>query len=476
MRRKRKEPIRYDGITIERMAAEGNCIAHHEGMALMVPYAAPGDICTLEVVRKKKNWAQCRIVDIEHPSELRIPPRCNHFGVCGGCKWQHVPYNLQLEAKEQQVKDALQRLGGIEVAEYRSIIGCEETFRYRNKLEFTFSHSRWVPFEELAVLGDQNVSDAERRGLGFHIPGRFDKVLDIDTCHLGDRLSDELRTFIRRFTLERLEEYPYFDLRSQEGFMRNLMVRTTSKGESLLLVVFAREKEAARIALLDAIVAAFPQLTSLQYAINTKCNDALYDVDMHTYYGSDYIEEEMEGLTFRISAKSFFQTNSKQAYHLYSIARELAGLTGEEMVYDLYTGTGTIANFLAHRARQVVGIESVPEAIADAQLNSRINGITNTSFFVGDMKDLLTPSFIARYGKPDVIVTDPPRAGMHPAVVQVILGAAPCKIVYVSCNPATQARDLALLCEGGYRAAVSQAVDMFPHTHHVENVVLLERE
>lgn len=483
MARKIKERPVLRGVKIESLAAEGKALAHIDGQVLFVPFAAPGDVCDIEVVKKKRNFMEGRILEIIEPAPNRQTPVCTHHGHCGGCKWQHIPYSVQLEAKDQVVRDAMSRLGKIEIGEYLPILGSRHTERYRNKLEFTFSHKRWLlPGEVSQQTLEAHTDEAGNPipyalpGLGFHIPGMFDKVLDIDHCHLGDGLLDEIRLFIRSYCLERAERYPFFDLRQQEGLMRTLMMRTTSTGESMVVVVFYRDDESARTELLDAVREAFPQITALLYVINSKANDTITDQTIEVHSGRMYIEEEMEGLRFRIGPKSFYQTNSEQAYELYKVAREFASLTGTEAVYDLYTGTGTIANFVARSARSVVGIEYVPEAIEDAKLNSQVNGIDNTLFYAGDMKDILTEAFIDEHGKPDVIITDPPRAGMHEDVITTILKAAPERIVYVSCNPSTQARDLALLTEkGDYRVVRSRAVDMFPHTHHIENVVLLTR-
>ena len=474
MARKKKELPLLQSISIEGIAGEGKALTHVNGQVLFVPFAAPGDVCDIQVTKKKSSFMEGRITEIITPSPQRVTPFCSHFTICGGCKWQHLPYSLQLETKDQVVRDALCRIGKIDVGTYLPILGSERTERYRNKLEFTFSHRRWLQPEELSVLGEKEEQDLS--GLGFHLPGMFDKVLDIDQCHLGAEVLDDIRLFIRDYCKARPERYPYFDLRKQEGFMRTLMMRTTSTGEIMLVVVFFREDEEARTALLDAVKEHFPQITSLLYVINAKANDTITDQEIHCYSGRDYIEEQMEGLTFRIGPKSFYQTNSEQAYELYKVAREFAELTGKEHVYDLYTGTGTIANFVARNATSVIGIEYVPEAIADAKINSEVNGIDNTLFYAGDMKDILTEDFILQHGHPDVIITDPPRAGMHEDVITTILRAAPQRIVYVSCNPATQARDLQLLtASGDYRVTKSRAVDMFPHTHHIENVVQLVR-
>jgi 23S rRNA (uracil-5-)-methyltransferase rumA len=472
--RKKKELPLLQSISIEGIAGEGKALTHVNGQVLFVPFAAPGDVCDIQVTKKKSSFMEGRITEIITPSPQRVTPFCSHFTICGGCKWQHLPYSLQLETKDQVVRDALCRIGKIDVETYLPILGSERRERYRNKLEFTFSHRRWLQPEELSVLGEKEEQDLS--GLGFHLPGMFDKVLDIDQCHLGAKVLDDIRLFIRDYCKARPERYPYFDLRKQEGFMRTLMMRTTSTGEIMLVVVFFREDEEARTTLLDAVKEHFPQITSLLYVINAKANDTITDQEIHCYSGRDYIEEQMEGLTFRIGPKSFYQTNSEQAYELYKVAREFAELTGKEHVYDLYTGTGTIANFVARHATSVIGIEYVPEAIADAKINSEVNGIDNTLFYAGDMKDILTEDFILQHGRPEVIITDPPRAGMHEDVIATILRAAPQRIVYVSCNPATQARDLQLLtASGDYRVTKSRAVDMFPHTHHIENVVQLVR-
>lgn len=483
MAKKSKERPILRGVTIEALASEGKALAHIDGQVLFVPYAAPGDVCDVQVVKKKKSFLEGRIIDLIKPSPMRLDPVCSHHGNCGGCKWQHIPYAEQLSAKDQVVRDAMERLGKIHVEQYLPILGASAKERYRNKLEFTFSHKRWLLPDEVSLEQMQAHVDAEGNripyaepGLGFHIPGMFDKVLDIDTCHLGSELLDSIRLFIRGYCLKRPERYPFFDLRNQQGLMRTLMMRTTSTGESMVVVVFFRQDQEAIEELLNAIRKAFPEVTSLLYVINTKANDTITDQTIRLHSGREYIEEEMEGLRFRIGPKSFYQTNSRQAYELYKVAREFAALTGGETVYDLYTGTGTIANFVARSARAVIGIEYVPEAIEDARLNSAVNGIDNTVFYAGDMKDTLTDQLIKRHGRPDVILTDPPRAGMHPDVIATILRAEPERIVYVSCNPATQARDLALLVEGErYRVVRSRAVDMFPHTHHIENVALLVR-
>ena len=468
MARKKKPLPVLEDVEITGLAAEGKAIARVDDVVVFVPFAVPGDVVDLQVTRKRHRYMEAVVTRVKQLSPRRVQPVCRHFGVCGGCKWQMLPYEDQLDCKQQQVVDALSRIGKVELPPISPIIGSARTERYRNKLEFTFSNKRWMTWDEVREGKQFDTMNA----VGFHIPGMFDKVLDIEECWLQDEVSDRIRNEVRRYALE--HGLPFFDLRAQEGFLRTMMVRTASTGDLMLVMVFFHEDRPAREALLDHLLAAFPQITSLLYVINGKANDTIADLEVHVYHGQECIYEEMEGLRFKIGAKSFYQTNSAQAYELYKVARRFAGLTGGELVYDLYTGTGTIANFVARQARQVVGIEYVPEAIEDARVNSALNGIGNTLFYAGDMKDILTADFIAQHGRPDVIITDPPRAGMHPDVVDTLLQAAPQRIVYVSCNPATQARDLALL-DADYRVAAVQPVDMFPHTHHVENVVLLER-
>lgn len=468
MSRKRKALPVIEGVEITGVAAEGKSLARVDDMVVFIPYGAPGDIVDVKLDKKKKSYAEGHIERMVKPSDMRCEPFCEHFGVCGGCKWQHLPYEYQLKCKQQQVTDALERIAKVELPEVSPILGSEHTVHYRNKLEFTFSNKMWLTFEQM----QSGEEFTDRNALGFHIPGAFDKVLDIKRCWLQEDISNELRLFIRSYALEK--GYTFYDLKAQQGLMRTLMVRTTSTGELMLIVVFGENNSEAIEDVMAAIAERFKQITSLLYVINLKVNDTIGDQEIYCYRGRDYIEEEMEGLRFRIGPKSFYQTNSLQAYELYKVARSFARLTGTECVYDLYTGTGTIANFVARQARKVVGIEYVPEAIEDAKLNSRVNGIDNTAFFAGDMKDVLTADFIAEHGKPEVMIVDPPRAGMHGDVVNVILDAEPQRIVYVSCNPATQARDLALL-DAKYRVTAVQPVDMFPHTHHVENVVALER-
>ncbi|MFV0398204.1 MAG: 23S rRNA (uracil(1939)-C(5))-methyltransferase RlmD [Bacteroidales bacterium] len=464
-RRNRPHPL-LENVTISDVAAEGKAIARINDMVVFVPFGAPGDVVDIQLTKKKKNYGEGRIVRYHSLSDKRCDTFCEHFGVCGGCKWQHLPYPVQLSFKQQQVVDNLSRIGKVDLPPISPIMGSDKTIYYRNKLEFTFSNKKWLTREELDKTDDQC-----RNGVGFHIPGMFDKVLDIHTCWLQEDVSNRVRNAVRSFCLE--HRYPFFDLREQSGFMRTLVIRTTSTGQLMVIVVFFEEREEERIALLNYLREQFPEITSLLYIINTKCNDTITDQEVITFAGSDYIEEEMEGLTFRIGPKSFYQTNSEQAYNLYKITREFAELAGNELVYDLYTGTGTIANFVARQCRQVIGIEYVPEAIEDAKVNARLNNLSNTLFYAGDMKDILTREFVEQHGAPDVIITDPPRAGMHDDVIDCILSASPRRIVYVSCNPATQARDLSLL-DSKYKVTKVQPVDMFPHTHHVENVVLLE--
>ncbi|MEN6588988.1 MAG: 23S rRNA (uracil(1939)-C(5))-methyltransferase RlmD [Proteiniphilum sp.] len=469
MARNKKQLPLLETVEITDVAAEGKAIAKVGGMAVFVPYAVPGDVVDIQLTRKKHSYAEGRVVRFEKYSENRTDPFCSHFGVCGGCKWQMLPYNEQLRHKQQQVVDNLTRIGKVELPEITPILGAPQTTFYRNKMEYTFSNRRWLTEEEI----NSDKQFAQMNALGFHIPGMFDKVLDIDKCWLMDDLANQIRTAIRVFCLQ--NGYSFFDLRNQQGLMRTLMIRNSSIGEWMVVVVFFEDNREKRDQLMAYIADRFPQITSLLYVINQKANDTITDQEVVTWKGRDYIEEEMEGLRFRIGPKSFYQTNSEQAYHLYGVARSFAQLTGDELVYDLYTGTGTIANFVARNARQVIGIEYVEEAIADAKINAEINGIANTLFFAGDMKDVLTSVFISEHGRPDVVITDPPRAGMHENVITAILLAEPEKIVYVSCNPATQARDLNLL-DSKYSVTRVQPVDMFPHTHHVENVVLLVRK
>lgn len=471
MARKKKELPLLEKVTITDVAAEGKAVAKVNELVIFVPYVVPGDVVDLQVKRKKNHYAEAVAVKFHEKSPLRTEPFCSHFGVCGGCKWQCLSYEEQLKYKQKQVFDNLTRIGKVELPEFRPILGSEKTRFYRNKLEFTFSNKRWLTEEEVK----QDVKYDQMNAVGFHIPGAFDKVLAIDKCWLQDDISNQIRNAVRDYAYA--HNFPFFDLRTQEGLLRNIMIRTSSTGELMVVLqckVTDDEGRRKMEEILQFMADSFPQITSLMYVINNKCNDTIGDLDVEVFKGNDHIFEEMEGLRFKVGPKSFYQTNSEQAYNLYKVAREFAGLTGNELVYDLYTGTGTIANFVARQARKVVGIEYVPEAIEDAKVNSALNGIDNTLFYAGDMKDILTNDFIAEHGRPDVIITDPPRAGMHNDVIDVILAAEPKRIVYVSCNPATQARDLQLL-DGKYKVAAVQPVDMFPHTHHVENVVQLER-
>lgn len=466
---KKKILPEYENVTISAVAAEGKSIARIDDMVVFIPYGAPGDIVNVKLDKKKKNYGEGHITKIISPSSLRVLPFCPHFGVCGGCKWQHLPYHYQLECKQQQVEDALQRIAKVELPKIDTILGSADTTHYRNKLEFTFSNKCWLTFEQM----NSGETFEDRRALGFHIPGAFDKVLDIKECHLQADVSNRIRLFIRSYAID--NEYDFYDIRQQKGFMRNIIIRTATTGELMLIVVFGEDDEIKIKSLLDATQIAFPEITSLMYVVNRKVNDTIADQDVILYSGREYIVEQMGDLKFRVGPKSFYQTNSKQAHELYKVAKRMAALTGNELVYDLYTGTGTIANFVAHDATHVIGIEYVADAIADAKLNSQANGITNTEFYAGDMKDVLTDDFIAEHGVPDVMIIDPPRAGMHQDVVDVILNAEPKRIVYVSCNPATQARDIALL-DTKYKVVEVQPVDMFPHTQHVENVVALMRK
>lgn len=468
--RKKKELPLLEDFEITDVVAEGNAIGRLDTeagqMVVFVPFGAPGDIADVQVTRKKKRFAEGRITGLKRPSDLRVEPRCQHFTVCGGCRWQHLPYDFQLQCKHRQVKDALERIAKVELPVIAPVKGSPEQWNYRNKMEYTFSNRCWLTREQL----ESGEEFDDRDAAGFHIPGAFDKVLDIKDCKLAAPLSNRLRLFVRAYAKE--HGLSFYDLRANQGLIRTMMVRTASTGESMAVIVFGEDNQPVIRALLDAVRAGFPELTSLQYVVNLKCNDTIGDQDVILHSGREFIYEEMEGLRFRVGPKSFYQTNSAGAYELYKVAREFAALTGNELVYDLYTGTGTIANFVSRNARKVIGIEYVPEAISDAKVNASDNGICNTEFFAGDMKDVLTDAFVAEHGRPEVMIVDPPRAGMHADVVGVIQRAAPRRIVYVSCNPATQARDIAML-DTEYAVTRVQPVDMFPHTHHVENVALL---
>ena len=476
MARSKKPLPLLEGVTIEAVAAEGKCLFHWNDLVVFVPFCVPGDICDIQIRRKKHSFAEGEVVRFVEYSKVRAVPFCRHFGVCGGCKWQNLPYEEQLKFKQQQVFDQLHRIGKVELPEFRTILGSVKTQEYRNKLDFGCANKRYLTKEEITALPkDESQSLKDVPAIGFHITGAFDKILPIEKCWLMDDLHNQIRNDIRDYAME--HGISFFDLRAQVGLLRDIIIRNSASGELMVIIQFhydetGGEKEA--LDLLQHVADTFPQITSLLYLDNQKCNDTIGDQDIIVFKGTDHIFELMEDLKFKVGPKSFYQTNTEQAYHLYSVAREFAGLTGNEMVYDLYTGTGTIANFVAKKAKQVIGIEYVPEAIEDAKINSEINGIGNTLFYAGDMKDILTDDFIAEHGRPDVIITDPPRAGMHPDVVKTILRAAPDRIVYVSCNPATQARDLQDLDEQ-YKVIEVQPVDMFPHTPHVENVVLLKK-
>ena len=459
-------------VSGERLAVSGERLAVSEdGIVCFVPNCVPGDIVDLQVTKKKHSFMEAKVLRIVQPSKVRCEARCKHFGVCGGCKWQILPYEEQLKYKQQQIVDNLTRIGKIELPEISPILGSKHIYEYRNKLEFTCADRRWYPWEVIEAAGGLDKIDSSY-GLGFHIPNAFDKVLDIEECHLMPEINNRIRNSVRAYARE--HGMTFYNEHTHEGLLRNLILRNNHKGELMLIVAFGEviSNQPSAFSLLEYLHTEFPEIISLLYVENTKFNDTIGDLEVKTYFGQEAIIEEMEGLQFKVGPKSFYQTNTEQAYELYKVAREFAGLTGKELVYDLYTGTGTIANFVARQARQVIGIEYVPEAIEDAKVNSAINSIKNTLFFAGDMKDILNDDFVAQYGRPDVIITDPPRAGMHEDVVNVILNAEPKRIVYVSCNPATQARDLALL-DAKYKVTKVQPVDMFPHTQHVENVVLL---
>ena len=464
-----KKNIFVENAEIVDISSEGKSVAKVDGMVIFVDGGVPGDIADVMITRKKNNYAEGHVVTIKIPSENRIEPKCEHFGYCGGCKWQHMTYDTQLVFKQKTVEDALTRIGHLDISNLKPIFPNKESYFYRNKLEFSFSDKKWLTNEEVK----SGVAIDNRNALGFHIPKMFDKILDIKNCYLQEEPSNSIRNEIRDFA--NIHGLTFFGVRDKTGLLRTLMIRSSSNGELMVLIQFFENQPENISLLLNHLKNTFPQITSLQYVINQKGNDTLQDLEIITFSGRDHIFEEMEGLKFKISAKSFYQTNSPQAYELYKITRDLCGLTGNEVVYDLYTGTGTIANFVAKKAKKVVGVEYVEDAVIDAKNNSDFNNISNTLFYAGDMKDVLNESFIKTHGQPDVIITDPPRAGMHEDVISVILKAAPQKIVYVSCNPATQARDLAMMV-GHYDIKEIKPVDMFPQTAHVENVVLLERK
>ncbi|WP_461636745.1 23S rRNA (uracil(1939)-C(5))-methyltransferase RlmD [Labilibaculum euxinus] len=468
MGRNRKQKPLLEKVVIEKLAAEGKAIGKVDDKIVFVTGVIPGDIVDVQVNKKRKSFMEGYPVAFHKHSPMKIDAFCEHFGVCGGCKWQNLPYEEQLKFKQQEVIDNLERIGKVELNGINDILASEKTEFYRNKLEYTFSNKRYLTNEEIALSDDIKRTPA----LGFHVPKLFDKVVDINKCHLQPEPSNAVRLSIKEYAFA--NDLSFFDIRNQEGFLRTLVIRTSSTGDVMIIVVFYHEDVEKREGLLKHLAEKFPEITSLMYVINEKANDSITDQEAILYKGEDHIFEQMENLRFKIGPKSFYQTNSEQAYNLYCKTREFAELTGDEVVYDLYTGTGTIANFIAKQAKKVIGIEYVPEAIADAKVNSEINGISNTEFFAGDMKNVLTKEFIELHGQPDTIIVDPPRAGMHADVVETILHAAPKRIVYVSCNSATQARDLAMMDEA-YKVTKVQAVDMFPHTHHVENIVQLER-
>lgn len=469
MGRKQTDKVIFENITVHDAGAKGVSVAKApDGKVIFIPNVVPGDVVDVQTFKKRKAYYEGKAINFKEYSKDRVAPVCQHFGACGGCKWQNMDYGKQLFYKNQEVFNNLKRIGKIDLPDFEPILGSAKQFFYRNKMEFGFSDTRWMTDEEIR----SGVEFDNKNALGFHIPRMWDKILDIEKCHLQEDPSNAIRNEIKRFATENGMEF--FNARNHTGLLRTLMMRTASTGEIMVLIQFYQESKEQRELLLDHIAATFPQITSLQYVINGKANDTLYDQDIKLYKGRDYILEEMEGLHFSINAKSFYQTNSDQAYELYKITREFAGLTGNELVYDLYTGTGTIAQFVSKQAKKVIGVEAVPEAIADAKENAKRNNITNCEFFVGDMKNVFNDVFIAQHGQPDVVITDPPRDGMHKDVVEQLLKIGAEKIVYVSCNSATQARDLALMDEH-YKVTKVRPVDMFPQTHHVENVVLLEK-
>jgi 23S rRNA (uracil1939-C5)-methyltransferase len=483
MSKKKTDKVIFENVTVLDAGAKGVSVAKApEGQVIFIPNVVPGDVVDVQTLKKRKSYFEGKAIKFHSFSENRVKPVCQHFGACGGCKWQNMKYEQQLFYKNQEVYNNLKRIGKIELPAFEPILGSKKQFFYRNKMEFGFSDTRWRTEAEMKSLNDPEIVSVNnpdinvggsQNALGFHIPRMWDKILDIEKCHLQEDPSNAIRNAIKEFATEK--GMTFFNARNHEGLLRTLMIRTASTGELMVLIQFFKEEKNNRELLLDFIFEKFPQITSLQYVINSKANDTLYDQDIKLYKGRDYILEEMEGLHFSINAKSFYQTNSDQAYELYKITREFAGLTGNEVVYDLYTGTGTIAQFVSKQAKKVIGVEAVPEAIADAKENAKRNSITNCEFFVGDMKNVFNESFIAQHGKPDVIITDPPRDGMHKDVVEMLLKTGAPKIVYVSCNSATQARDLALM-DYNYKVTRVRPVDMFPQTHHVENVVLLERK
>jgi 23S rRNA (uracil1939-C5)-methyltransferase len=469
MGKKITDKIVFDTVKVLDAGAKGVSVAKApDGKVIFISNVVPGDVVDVQTFKKRKAYYEGKAINFHEYSEHRTEPVCEHFGVCGGCKWQNMKYSQQLYYKQNEVYNNLKRIGKVEMPEFEPILGSEKQFFYRNKMEFGFSNARWMTEEE--IKSEQDFDD--KNALGFHIPKMWDKILDITKCHLQADPSNAIRNEIRRFAIENNLEF--FNPRNHEGLLRTLMIRTASTGEIMVLIQFFKENKIQRELIMNHLATTFPEITSLQYVINGKANDTMYDQNIKLFKGRDYILEEMEGLQFSINAKSFYQTNSEQAYELYKITRDFAGLTGNELVYDLYTGTGTIAQFVSKQAKKVIGVEAVPEAIIDAKENAKRNNITNCEFYVGDMKNVFNDAFIAQHGHPDVIITDPPRDGMHADVVKQILTIAPEKVVYVSCNSATQARDLALMDEM-YKVTRIRPVDMFPQTHHVENVVLLEK-
>ncbi|MDF2158364.1 23S rRNA (uracil(1939)-C(5))-methyltransferase RlmD [Algoriphagus sp. CAU 1675] len=464
MSRKMKNKV-ITNLLIERIASEGKCVGHHDGKVVFVSNVAPGDVVDVRITKGKSSFMEGEAIHFHEYSKDRIEPFCSHFGTCGGCKWQHINYELQKTYKRQQVLDQFQRIAKVPIPEVLPILGSAKTQYYRNKLDFTFSNKKWLTLDQI-----RSGEEFDRNALGFHIPKMFDKIIDIDHCYLQGGISNDVRNSLRDFALE--NKLSFYDIREQVGLLRNLIIRTTSTDQTMVIVQFGENDPEGIKLVMDFLKEKFLTITSLLYVINTKGNETFHDLELVTYAGLPYIEEEMEGLKFRVGPKSFYQTNSDQAYELYKVARDFADLQGDEVVYDLYTGTGTIANFVAKKAKEVIGVEYVEAAIEDAKLNSQINGIDNTLFYAGDMKEILNEEFISNHAAPDVIITDPPRAGMDEKVVQMLLRLEAPKIVYVSCNPATQARDVALLAEK-YKVEKVQPVDMFPQTYHVENVVLL---
>jgi 23S rRNA (uracil1939-C5)-methyltransferase len=465
----RKETLLLEKIRISDIGSEGNAVARIDNLVVFVPMLIPGDVVDILIKKKRKKYLEGVAVKFYEYSSDRIKPACSHFGTCGGCKWQHLPYSMQLGYKEKQVKDNLIRIGKLDLPEISPILGSPDEYFYRNKLEYTFSSRRWLTHDEII----SGIEIEQESALGFHIPGLYDKVLNINECHLQPEPTNAIRNAVRKYSKEK--KLPYFDLKEQTGFLRNLIIRNSLDGKVMVIVVFHHEDKKPGTGLLNFIYREFPQISSLMYVINSKRNDSINDQKVTLYRGEDHLIESIGGLKFRIGPKSFYQTNTRQAAILYSIVKEFANLTGKEIVYDLYTGTGTIANFIAGSAQKVIGIECIEEAVIDAGINSALNGFQNTSFFTGDIKNLLSDQFLSENGRPEVIITDPPRAGMHKDVVKAILATSPRRIIYISCNPSTQARDLQILSEK-FRVTAVQPVDMFPHTHHVENVVLLERK